>query len=316
MTTTYTVQLYSGATLIGSYSNATPDAGTWGTVNVDVVGSNYAAANGGALRIVLSSAGVQTNFDNVRLTSTSATASIAENSSNGTVVTTVTGLDRDAGNTFTYSLTNNAGGRFAVNSTTGQITVANGSLLDFETNTSYSIVVRATDQGGLNFDRTMTINGTNVNEAPAAIADTATAIEAGGVANGTAGTNPTGNVLTNDTDVDASDTKTVSGVAAGTVASASTNVGTAVTGTYGSITIAADGSYTYTVDNSNAAVQALRTSANTLTDVFTYTMRDAVGLTSTTQIIVTIQVPMMRRRSPATVVVRLRHCPSMRIKPP
>ncbi len=56
-----------------------------------------------------------------------------------------------------------------------------------------------------------------------------------------------------------------------------------------SINIAADGSYTYTVNNSNAAVQALRTTSDTLQDVFTYTMRDTAGLTSTTQITVTIQ---------------------------
>ncbi|MFN7333196.1 MAG: VCBS domain-containing protein, partial [bacterium] len=112
----------------------------------------------------------------------------------------------------------------------------------------------------------------NVNDAPTAVADTATALEAGGQSNGTAGTNPSGNVLTNDTDVDAGDTKTVSGIAAGSVGSASGNVGSSVTGTYGSIIIAADGSYTYTVDNSNSAVQALRTTANTLSDVFTYTI--------------------------------------------
>ncbi|MBU6240098.1 MAG: VCBS domain-containing protein, partial [Planctomycetes bacterium] len=136
---------------------------------------------------------------------------------------------------------------------------------------------------------TAQITVTAVNDAPVALADTATAIEAGGVSNGTAGTNPTGNVLTNDTDADSGDTKTVTGVAAGTVGSASTNVGSNVTGAYGSINIAANGSYTYTVDNSNAAVQALRTTANTLSDVFTYTMRDTAGLTSTTQITVTIQ---------------------------
>ncbi len=62
-----------------------------------------------------------------------------------------------------------------------------------------------------------------------------------------------------------------------------------VTGTYGNIIINADGSYTYTVDNNNVTVQALRTTSDTLSDVFTYTMRDAGGLTSTTQITVTIQ---------------------------
>ncbi len=119
--------------------------------------------------------------------------------------------------------------------------------------------------------------------------DTATAVEAGGTANGSAGTNPTGNVLTNDTDVDAGDTKTVSGVVAGPSASAVGSVGTSVTGTYGSINIAADGSYTYTVDNSSAAVQALRTSGNTVQDVFTYQIADAGGLTSLGTVSVTIQ---------------------------
>jgi VCBS repeat-containing protein len=83
------------------------------------------------------------------------------------------------------------------------------------------------------------------------------AVEAGGVANGTAGTNPSGNVLTNDTDVDTGDTKAVSavsGTAAGTV-------GGATAGQYGSLTLNADGSYTYTVNNALPAVQALRTSA-------------------------------------------------------
>ncbi len=134
---------------------------------------------------------------------------------------------------------------------------------------------------------TVTIQGAN--DAPTAVADSATAIEAGGVSNGTSGTNPTGNVLTNDTDVDSGDGKTVSGVAAGTVASASGSVGASVIGSFGSINIASDGSYTYTVDNSNATVQALRTSGNTITDVFTYTMIDTAGATSTTQITVTIQ---------------------------
>ena len=115
------------------------------------------------------------------------------------------------------------------------------------------------------------------------------AVEAGGIANGTPGTNPTGNVLTNDTDVDAGDSKNVNGVVAGVAGSASGNVGTNVTGTYGVIHIDANGNYTYTVDNSNGAVEALRSASETLDDVFTYTTIDAGGATSTTQITVTIE---------------------------
>ncbi len=134
---------------------------------------------------------------------------------------------------------------------------------------------------------TVTIQGAN--DAPVVVSDSAMATEAGGTANGTAGSNPSGNVLTNDSDVDAGDTMNVSGVAAGTQSSASGNVGAAVAGAYGSIQINSNGSYSYTVDNSNATVQALRLTTDTITDIFTYSVQDASGTTSTTQITITIQ---------------------------
>ena len=60
------------------------------------------------------------------------TASVAESAANGTRVADVLGVfDIDNGDTATYSLVDSAGGRFAVNATTGVITVANSSLLDY-----------------------------------------------------------------------------------------------------------------------------------------------------------------------------------------
>ncbi len=50
------------------------------------------------------------------------------------------------------------------------VTVLNSSLLDFETSTSHTITVRATDQGSLTFDKAFTISLTNVNEAPTVLA--------------------------------------------------------------------------------------------------------------------------------------------------
>jgi Ca2+-binding RTX toxin-like protein len=97
---------------------------------------------------------------------TLAGGTVAENSANGTVVGTVTGGDPDAWATLSYSLTNNAGGRFAINATTGVITVANGTLLDYESATSHAITVRVTNQAGLTFDKALTVSVTNVNEAP------------------------------------------------------------------------------------------------------------------------------------------------------
>ncbi|MDX1930867.1 MAG: VCBS domain-containing protein [Pirellulaceae bacterium] len=225
--------------------------------------------------------------DNLTIVENRPALTVAENSANTTVLGTVQGYDVDAATTLTYSLTDTAGGRFAINASTGAITVANSSLLNFEAAASHSVTVQISD-GSLTYSEAVTINLTNVNEGPAAVLDTATAVEAGGTANGIAGTNPTGNVLTNDTDVDAGDSKTVAGVAAGVVGSASTNVGLAVNGSYGSITIAVNGAYTYTVNNSNATVQALAV-GQSINDVFTYTMQDAGGLTSTTQITVTVQ---------------------------
>ncbi len=281
--------LYVNGTLAGTTVGAAPDIGV--RTNHFVGKSNFTAdgAFDGAIDDLIITNGAMSAASVAALYQQSAGYSIAENSANGTLVGTALTSDPDASNTYSYSLTNNAGGRFAINSTTGNITVANSSLLNFEANTSHSIVVQTTDQGGLSFSKTFTIAVTDVNDAPTAVADAATALEAGGVSNATAGSNPTGNVLTNDTDADAVDTKTVSGVAAGTVASASGSVGSSVTGSYGSISIGSNGAYTYTVDNTNVAVQALRTTSNTLADVFTYTMRDTAGLTSTTQITVTIQ---------------------------
>ncbi|MFM7740933.1 MAG: cadherin domain-containing protein, partial [Planctomycetota bacterium] len=94
--------------------------------------------------------------------------SIAENSANApTVGLTARATDADGTtNTITYSLDDNAGGRFTINSSTGVVTVANGTLLDFETATSHTIVVRATSADSSFSTASFTINVPNVNEAP------------------------------------------------------------------------------------------------------------------------------------------------------
>ncbi len=74
---------------------------------------------------------------------------VDENAANGTVVGTLAASDVDHGSVLTYSLTNNAGGRFTVDQNTGVVTVANGSLLDYEQSSIQQIVGRATDTGGL-----------------------------------------------------------------------------------------------------------------------------------------------------------------------
>ncbi|MGI9489417.1 MAG: DVUA0089 family protein [Geminicoccaceae bacterium] len=89
---------------------------------------------------------------------------VQENSANGTVVGTAAGADPDAGETLSYSLTDSAGGRFAIDGTTGEITVADGSLLDYESATSHDLTVQVTDAGGASYDETFTIDVVDVEE--------------------------------------------------------------------------------------------------------------------------------------------------------
>lgn len=132
---------------------------------------------------------------------------------------------------------------------------------------------------------TITIRGTNDN--PRAVDDSTVAVEAGGTANATPGINPTGNVLTNDTDVDASDSKTVTDIRTGTEAAGGTFTGvtTAQTlnGLYGTLTINANGTYSYVINNNLAAVQALKV-GDSLVETFTYRMRDTAGATDIAQL--------------------------------
>jgi len=91
---------------------------------------------------------------------------VDENSANGTVVSTVAALDPDAGDSLAFAITaGNTGGAFAIDSSTGQITVANVAALDFEANPIFGLTVRASD-GALNSTATVTISLTDVNESP------------------------------------------------------------------------------------------------------------------------------------------------------
>ena len=158
------------------------------------------------------------------------------------------------------------------------------NALQAGSNPSDSFVVTVSDSKAATDTRTVTITVSGANDAPVAQADVANATEAGGLANGTPGVNPVGNVLTNDTDVDSGDSKTVTAVSA----AASGVVGGVTAGAYGQLTLNADGSYSYQVDNANAAVQALRQASDTLVDTFRYTMQDAAGASSSATLTVTL----------------------------
>src|SRR5207249_677560 len=97
------------------------------------------------------------------------TLSVAENSAAGAVVGTVVASDPDVGQLLAYSITGgNAAGTFAINSSTGQITVADPAALNFETNPFFDLTVQVTDTGSpqLSASATVRVNVADVNEAP------------------------------------------------------------------------------------------------------------------------------------------------------
>ncbi len=111
---------------------------------------------------------------------------------------------------------------------------------------------------------------TGENDGPIARADVANVVEDTSL-------QATGNVLTNDTDPDTGDTLKVGNPAA-------------FQGQYGSLVLRADGSYTYTLNNSTAAVQALG-KGEQVADTFAYTVTDAHAtgaLTAQANLVVTI----------------------------
>ncbi|WP_404325358.1 Ig-like domain-containing protein [Cobetia sp. UIB-001] len=115
----------------------------------------------------------------------------------------------------------------------------------------------------------------------------------------------TGNVISgsgDSTDADAaadalgSDTPTlVTGVVTGTLedddalaANVNDTTGTEIAGSYGTLTLNSDGSYSYVLDNGNAEVQSLNDDSDPLSDVFTYGITDADGDASRTTLTITV----------------------------
>ncbi|MBI9110867.1 tandem-95 repeat protein, partial [Maridesulfovibrio ferrireducens] len=121
---------------------------------------------------------------------------------------------------------------------------------------------------------TATIHVNAINDAPEAINDTASISE-------DSPTSIEGNVLTNDSDGEADHLTVIK------VDGIGNDVGTEIKGQYGKITIKADGSYTYEIDNDNATVQALNDNES-LSETITYTVSDGHGGTDTANLEISI----------------------------
>jgi T1SS-143 domain-containing protein len=133
---------------------------------------------------------------------------------------------------------------------------------------------------------------TLIERPPVGTGDAGSVTEAGGKANGTPGVaTATGLALANDTDPNPFDALRITAVAAGTVPARGANVpdsGTVdVVGTYGTLTIRADGSYSYALNDGDPDTQALK-AGDVAHDKFTYTLTDLRGQSTTAVIDITV----------------------------
>jgi VCBS repeat-containing protein len=200
------------------------------------------------------------------------------------------------GNTLNNTLIGNSGNNQLNGGLGNDTAIYTSSWLNATITANASTISVSTAAEGvdtLNSIETLILNGVSiaaadaVNDAPIGVNDNNAndaVIEAG--SNVVGDSSAVGNVLTNDTDADSTlglgETKLVSAVAGQT-----TNIGIAVQGVYGSVVIAANGAYTYTLNNADVDTEALAT-GQTAIDSFTYTVVDAHGLTGTATLAISI----------------------------
>ncbi|MBU6163066.1 MAG: hypothetical protein KGO50_18300, partial [Myxococcales bacterium] len=114
--------------------------------------------------------------------------SLAENNAANATVGTLSASDPDAGAIYAFTLVNGSGdtdnAAFNVSGNALRLT----DSADFETKGSYSVRIRATDDGSLTFEKAFLITVTDVNEAPTDIALSASSLAENNAANATVGT--------------------------------------------------------------------------------------------------------------------------------
>jgi VCBS repeat-containing protein len=132
------------------------------------------------------------------------------------------------------------------------------------------------DHNGASVTQNVVVTLIGANDPPVAAPDS------NGVAKGSTLTAPANGVLANDTDPDAHDNGHLSVSA---VNGAGANVGHSVGGTYGSLTLNADGSYAYVADHGSLPSKIVAQ------DIFQYTVSDPHGGTDTTNLYLVVFNP-------------------------
>ena len=134
-------ELHAGEVVSDSFIVKSQDGTASGVVKVTITGTNDAP-----------------------MITSGSTGTVAENAPTSTVVYDASASDPDAGDTVGFSLGGTDAAAFSIDATTGEVRL--NASADFEAKTSYAIDVIGTDAGGLTNTKAVTINVTNVNEAP------------------------------------------------------------------------------------------------------------------------------------------------------
>jgi Ca2+-binding RTX toxin-like protein len=167
----YVADWGSGLQIIDISNPTTPTLkGTYDTSgtaeSVQVVGNYaYVADLEGGLKIIDVSQFTGNPSSNQSPTNlTLSNSNIAENLAIGTVIGNLSTTDPDTGNTFTYSLVTGTGSTDNNLFTIQNNQLKTNAVFDFETKNSYSIRVKTTDQGGLFYEKALTIGITDVQD--------------------------------------------------------------------------------------------------------------------------------------------------------
>ena len=207
----------------------------------------YTATDGTAVSSVATVTVTVTGVNDAPVAVNDAATTAEETAVSGNVLTNDT--DVDAGTTLTATLVANADERHGDAGVGRQLHLHAGGELQRHG----QLHLHGEDGTAVSSVATVTITVTGVNDAPVAVNDAATTAEETAVS---------GNVLTNDTDVDAGTTLTAALVA---------------NATNGTVTLASDGSFTYTpAANFNG------------TDSFTYTASDGTAVSNVATVTITV----------------------------
>ncbi|WP_194792938.1 cadherin domain-containing protein [Caenimonas koreensis] len=179
----FAIDSSTGVVTVADGTKLNFESATSHNITVHAVDSSGAASTDTVFSIAVTNVAPSSAVDSDGATG----GSISEGASNGAAVGVTASSTDVNGGTITYSLANNAGGRFAINSSTGVVTVLDATLLNYETATSHDIVVHAVDpSGGSSADTTFTIQVTNVAPSSPTDSDAATNTVSEGAVNGAA----------------------------------------------------------------------------------------------------------------------------------